>query len=50
LLPHRDIYGFYDVPGMINEFETILTLAEEKDEFQIAIIISNYQIRFKKAI
>jgi hypothetical protein len=50
LLPHRNIYGFYDVPSMTNEFETILTLAEEKDEFEIAALISKYQIRFKKAL
>ena len=48
LLPHRDLYGLYDVLGMEEELESLLKLAEQKDEFEIAEIISNYLILFKK--
>ena len=50
LLPHRDINGLYDILGMKMELESLLRLAEKKDEFEIAIIIYKYQIRFKKAL
>lgn len=50
LLPHRDIYGLYDILGMETELESFLRLVEKKDEFEIATLISNYQIRFKKAL
>lgn len=50
LLPHRDLYGLYDILGMKIELESLLRLAEKKDEFEIAARISMYQIRFIKAL
>ena len=39
LLPHRDMYGLYDVNGMKEELSSLLRLAEKKDEFEIAQIL-----------
>ena len=47
LLPHRDIYGFYHVPGMKKELEGLLKLAETKDEFEIAELIYQYKVKFR---
>ena len=41
LLPHRDIYGLYDIKGMREELESLIKLAEQKDEFEIAELISD---------
>ena len=46
LLPHRDIYGLYDVIGMREELQSLLKLAELKDEFEIAELISDCLNRF----
>ena len=46
LLPHRDIYGFYDVLGMERELANLLTSAEKRDEFEIAKLINQYSIKF----
>lgn len=46
LLPHRDIYGLYDIKGMKKELESFLRLAERKDEFEIAGIVSNLLLVF----
>lgn len=46
LLPHRDIYGFYDISGMKKELKELLKLAEKKDEFEIAELINQYKFRF----
>lgn len=43
LLPHRDIYGYYNVDDMKKELEELLKLAEEKDEFEIAQCICDYK-------
>jgi len=48
LLPHRDIYGFYDIAGMKNELNDLLMLAEKKDEFEIAELLNQYRMRFLK--
>ncbi len=48
LLPHRDIYGFYDITGMKNELNDLLMLAEKKDEFEIAELLNQYRMRFLK--
>jgi hypothetical protein len=46
-MPYRDIYGLYDIFGMKTELESLLRLAEEKDEFEIAQLISEYLFRFR---
>ncbi len=50
LLPHRDIYGFYDVPGMERELKELLELAEKKDEFEIAELVNEYRLNFLRVI
>ena len=43
LLPYRDLYGLYDIPGMKKALEQQLRLAEEKNEFEIAQVIFWYK-------
>lgn len=50
LLPHRDIYGLYDINGMKRELEELLKMAEKKEEFEIAQLIHFYRIRFINTI
>jgi len=49
LLPHRDIYGIYNISDMRREFEELLKLAEKKEEYEIADLIHQYKIRFLNA-
>lgn len=46
LLPHRDIYGFYDIDNMKIEFQEMIKLADQKDEFEIAQLLTMYLNRF----
>ena len=48
LIPYRDLYGMYDIPGMTKALERQLRLAEEKNEFEIAQIILDYKIKIEK--
>ena len=50
LLPHRNIYGFYDIQRMKKELTELLQLAEKKDEFELADSINVYRIRFIELI
>ena len=49
LLPHRDIYGLYDINGMKIELKGFIKLVEQKDEFEIAQLVTNYFNRFINA-
>lgn len=44
LLPHRDLYGFFDVSEMQREFKDLLSTAEEKEEYELAQMIHKYSI------
>ena len=46
LLPHRDIYGMYDIDSMKMELEELLKLAEKKEEYEMADLIYRNIDRF----
>ena len=50
LLPHRDIYGIYNISDMRREFEELLKLAEKKEEYEIAELIHHNNDRFLYAV
>lgn len=45
-MPYRDIYGLCDILSTKKEKQNFLMLAEQKDKFEIAQLISEYLFRF----
>lgn len=50
LIQHRDIYGLYNILAMKRELDNQLSLAERKNEFEIAHLILKYITRFREAV
>lgn len=50
LLPHRDLYGFFDISKMNKEFKELLEAAEEREEYELAQLVHEYIAQFIKRV